>query len=287
MKRAMLEVVATGVVTEPATSRTRPATACAPPQIVAATTVAALQWLGREDHAFVTWDRYHQVYRPSPLGCAALVSGFPPERCMAIHADLQRARECIVLTSDLHLTFLCVSPTDDLIPDWRRLLQLVNSLQASSTSSNVTPNPSHPLQRSSGKPEEMTDSERVGRRFWAALILRDVLAEVDLQEISRKFGAAQGAIQGLQERSSRFASMLAAFCERLQWQDLEMLVSKFQARVLQGVRPELLALTEIPFVRNYTARKLYSAGLRSPDSIAALEDETLLIEILARGSTGR
>lgn len=45
-------------------------------------------------------------------------------------ADLQRARECIVLTSDLHLTFLCVSPTDDLIPDWRRLLQLVNSLQA-------------------------------------------------------------------------------------------------------------------------------------------------------------
>lgn len=169
---------------------------------------------------------------------------------------------------------------------------------------------------------------------------------MDLQEISRKFGAAQGAIQGLQERSSRFASMLAAFCERLQWQDLEMLVSKFQARVLQGVRPELLALTEIPFVRvsqqgrgvgawerrtflltprkqpcgdvslhnpritsvdgstetsmpttapsptlgppqNYTACKLYSAGLRSPDSIAALEDETLLIEILARGSTGR
>ncbi|KFM26455.1 DNA polymerase theta [Auxenochlorella protothecoides] len=260
MKRAMLEVVATG-----GDIKNAPSYRLCPPQIVAATTVAALQWLGREDHAFVTWDRYHQVYRPSPLGCAALVSGFPPERCMAIHADLQRARECIVLPSDLHLTFLCVSPTDDLIPDWRRLLQL----------------------RSSGKPEEMTDSERVGRRFWAALILRDVLAEVDLQEISRKFGAAQGAIQGLQERSSRFASMLAAFCERLQWQDLEMLVSKFQARVLQGVRPELLALTEIPFVRNYTARKLYSAGLRSPDSIAALEDETLLIEILARGSTGR
>ncbi|KAL6774134.1 POLQ1 [Auxenochlorella protothecoides x Auxenochlorella symbiontica] len=299
MKRAMLEVVATGVVTEP--SDVQQYIRCTllahmnSSKIVAATTVAALQWLGREDHAFVTWDRYHQVYRPSPLGCAALVSGFPPERCMAIHADLQRARECIVLTSDLHLTFLCVSPTDDLIPDWRRLLQLVNSLQGAdaNVASHVGLNLGAIMarahgyhQRSSGKPEEMTDSERVGRRFWAALILRDVLAEVDLQEISRKFGAAQGAIQGLQERSSRFASMLAAFCERLQWQDLEMLVSKFQARVLQGVRPELLALTEIPFVRNYTARKLYSAGLRSPDSIAALEDETLLIEILARGSTG-
>lgn len=32
---------------------------------------------------------WRQVYRPSPLGCAALVSGFPPERCMAIHVRLQ------------------------------------------------------------------------------------------------------------------------------------------------------------------------------------------------------
>ena len=36
--------------------------------------------------------------------------------------------------------------------------------------------------------------------------------------------------QGLQERATKFASMVAAFCERLGWADLEMLVAKFQGR---------------------------------------------------------
>lgn len=35
-----------------------------------------------------------------------------------------------------------------------------------------------------------------------------------------------------------------------------------QSRVLHGVRPEILALSEIPFVKAYTARLLYRAGLR-------------------------
>ena len=35
-----------------------------------------------------------------------------------------------------------------------------------------------------------------------------------------------------------------------------------QGRVLHGVRPEILALSEIPFVKAYTARLLYRAGLR-------------------------
>jgi hypothetical protein len=41
-----------------------------------------------------------------------------------------------------------------------------------------------------------------------------------------------------------------------------------QGRVLHGVRPEILALTEVPFVKAYTARLLYRAGLRwvPPDS---------------------
>lgn len=32
--------------------------------------------------------------------------------------------------------------------------------------------------------------------------------------------------------------------------------------MLHGVRPEILALSEIPFVKAYTARLLYRAGLR-------------------------
>lgn len=38
--------------------------------------------------------------------------------------------------------------------------------------------------------------------------------------------------------------------------------SALQSRVLRGVRPEILALSEIPFVKAFTARLLYRAGLR-------------------------
>lgn len=37
------------------------------------------------------------------------------------------------------------------------------------------------------------------------------------------------AERAVQEHAARFASMVAAFCERLGWYDLEALIAKFQA----------------------------------------------------------
>lgn len=39
---------------------------------------------------------------------------------------------------------------------------------------------------------------------------------------------SESAPFSLQDRASRFASMVAAFCERLGWYDLEALISRFQ-----------------------------------------------------------
>lgn len=63
------------------------------------------------------------------------------------------------------------------------------------------------------------------------------------------FKVPKGKVQGLQESAGRFASMIAAFCERLGWSDMECLVTKFQKRVLFGVKAEIVDLTEIPFVK--------------------------------------
>lgn len=43
--------------------------------------------------------------------------------------------------------------------------------------------------------------------------------------------------------------MVSAFCERLGWLDLETLVTRFQSRVFYGVRQEIVALTEIPYIK--------------------------------------
>lgn len=56
--------------------------------------------------------------------------------------------------------------------------------------------------------------------------------------------------------------------------------------MLHGVRPEILALSEIPGVKAYTARQLYRAGLRTPEAVAAADGPAALCAILLQGSSG-
>lgn len=55
-----------------------------------------------------------------------------------------------------------------------------------------------------------------------------------------------------------------------------------QHQVSNGVRAEVAALTEIPYVKGYRARLLYKAGLRTPEAVAGVEEDKLL-EILMQG----
>lgn len=107
--------------------------------------------------------------------------------------------------------------------------------------------------------------------------------QISLDQITGLYGIARGNIQLLQERSGRFASMVAAFCERMGWMDLEAIVAKFQGRVWRGVRQEILILTEIPHVKAHRARLLYKAGLRTVEAVAAIKSVDQLAAILTRG----
>jgi DNA polymerase theta len=72
----------------------------------------------------------------------------------------------------------------------------------------------------------------------------------------------------VQDEAGRSASMIAAFCERIGYTSLELLVSHFQGRVLHGVKDDLVDLTHLKGVRGCTARLLYTAGLETIEDIA-------------------
>lgn len=57
----------------------------------------------------------------------------------------------------------------------------------------------------------------------------------------------------MQDSAGKFVGMVVAFCERLGWSDMGSLVDKFQKRVSFGVKSEIVDLTEIPFVKVWTA----------------------------------
>jgi len=65
---------------------------------------------------------------------------------------------------------------------------------------------------------------------------------------------------------------------------LPLLAPSLQSRVLHGVRQEILALSEIPFVKSHTARLLYKAGLRTPDAVAAVTSVDQIVAILSAGA---
>ncbi|KAL4428417.1 hypothetical protein ABPG75_002506 [Micractinium tetrahymenae] len=291
MKRALLEVVASGAVVEPADVerfiRCTLLSALNDYEKVKSDTIEALKWLGSREHCFIYWDDQSKTYQPTSFGKAVLASGLAPEICLVLKEDLARARQSFVMTTELHLTYLCVPITETIAQlDWKRFEAMLSTLTnaEASVATKVGVDRGFVMRMARGirtGGAQDADKERICKRFWMALVLTDIIAEVDVASVMRKFGVGRGEIQNLQDKAARFASMAAAFCERVTWYDLEALIVKFQSRVLHGVRPEILALSEIPFVKAFTARLLYRAGLRTPEAVAAVENVEQIVSILS------
>eukprot|EP00879_Flechtneria_rotunda_P023988 GHRR01025408.1.p1 GENE.GHRR01025408.1~~GHRR01025408.1.p1 ORF type:complete len:1019 (+),score=450.04 GHRR01025408.1:299-3355(+) len=196
------------------------------------------------------------------------------------------------MATDLHLTYLVTPVQDEIRPDWNVLWNVIADARGPLAKVIEYVGLSHQyvqrqwrgMIRSGGaKSDRDKEDDRVARRFYAALLLTDLITEVPAQEVMDKFKLQQGQLEKLQENAGRFAATVAAFCERLNWSDLETLIANFQKRVFSGVRPEVLALTEIPYVKGARARLLYKAGLRTPEAVAASEVDRIL-EILMTGA---
>lgn len=269
-------------------------------------TKAALTWLGDPNRRYIMWDSNNNIFVPTHFGVAAASSGLPPEICEDIVSDLSRAREALVLASDLHLTYICVPLNEEIHVEWNRFSDMMNHLSPIdvSVSEKVGVHRGFLIAKARGysSSKHMTTSgnlihdkktqdsrERISKRFWIALILRDILQETPLSHVEEKFGIARGLVQGIQDRASRHAGMLATFCSRTGWNDLEILIRQFQSRVLHGVLPEMLELMEIPRVKSYSARLLFKAGLRTPELLASADPSTVedILSVAYKKSTPR
>ncbi|XP_014662038.1 PREDICTED: DNA polymerase theta-like [Priapulus caudatus] len=182
MKRAILEVIVSGVASSPGEV-----------ERYAACTLLAIS-LGDEasqtDGAiascveFLTESEFIRLqdvdgetrYIPTQFGCAVLASALSPDEAISVFAQLQRARRCFVLSSELHTVYQVVAPS---------------------------------------------------------------------------------------------GGMVTAFCNRLGWHNMEMLLDKFQSRLTFGVQRELCELVRLQMLNGQRARMLYDGGFRTVASLAA------------------
>ena len=233
-------------------------------------------------------------YQATRLGLACLAASLGPEEALQVHTELAEAWGWQVLEQELHLIFLLVPlHANELLPklDWMALTVLWTELgeegrrvgaalgvedrwMALGVQAALRPaNPQH------------RESVALHQRFFAALVLQDLVQERGLARVASKYSASKGLLQGLQQAAATFAGMVAVFCHRLGWTRLELLADQLQRRLEFGVRSELTDLCRLPSVNGARARVLFSSGLESVATLAASSQEE--VEWVISANTGR
>ncbi|XP_076467231.1 DNA polymerase theta-like [Babylonia areolata] len=288
MKRAVLEVVVSGVASTPEDvacyvectllSASLPSGDSSTRELV----TACLSFL--EDNEFVTLHTARdsegsevRKYQPTQLGSAVLASSMSPDEGLAVFAELQRARQCFVLANELHIIYL-VTPIysqeisgslewyhfyclwDKLSPDMRLVAKTVGVEEAFLAKAITGRLPT--------KTAAQARAVAVHRRFYTALALHDLVQEVPLLEVAARYNCNKGQLQSLMQSAATFAGMVTVFCARLGWSNMELLLAQFQQRLTLGVTRELCDLVRIPLLTGSMARVLFNAGFQTVASVA-------------------
>ncbi|XP_077977729.1 DNA polymerase theta-like [Glandiceps talaboti] len=288
MKRAILEVIVSGVASTP-----DEVTRYAGSTLLAASldtqsdqsndnTQQSIQCCVRflEDNEFIRLERINngdsvQKYHASQLGSATLSSSLSPDEALLVFAELQRARKSFVLENELHIIYQ-VTPIYDqgISPDWYQYLAIWESLSTDKKRVGELVGVeerflARTVQR--GTSTVTTKQQRllaIHKRFYTAMLLEELVNEAPLNVLSRKYGVTKGQLQSLQQSAATFAGMVTVFCNRLGWFNLEILLAQFQSRLNFGVQRELCELVRISLLNGQRARVLYNGGYHSLAVIA-------------------
>lgn len=316
MKRALLEVIASGVAVIPNdVERYTESTLLAAEmkavgkdtKIVKESVASSLDFLHKNEFIslrnetttcdFQWEDDSTAVFHPTQLGTACLASALSPDEALIVLSELQRARKSFVLENELHLVYQ-VTPVflqkQWPCPNWYTFLSLWDKLSPDllRVADLVGVKESFLARAVNGKVPERTPEQRaasrVHRRFFTALALHDLIQEVPLHVVAGRYGVSRGLLQSLQASAATFAGMVTVFCQRLSWHNMELLLSQFQSRLCFGIERELCELVTISLLNGQRARSLYNAGYRTLSSIAVAsssEIETILKKLMPFKST--
>ncbi|XP_063060010.1 DNA polymerase theta [Engraulis encrasicolus] len=236
---------------------------------------ACMEWLMDNEFIHIQKDKDGERYCPTHLGSATLSSSLSPPEALGIFADLQRAMKGFVLENDLHILYQ-ITPVyaDWATIDWYQFFCMWEQLPTSMKRvAELVGIQEGFLARSvGGKLVAKTDKQRrqmaIHKRFFTTLVLLDLVNEMPLNVVAKKYGCSKGQLQSLQQSASTYAGMVTVFCNRLGWHNLEMLLSQFQSRLSFGVQRELCDLVRISLLNAQMARTLYSGGLLTVADVA-------------------
>lgn len=227
---------------------------------------------------------------PTRLSVACLSSAMPPKDGFMLLTELQKARQNFVLDSDLHAIYLVTpfSVTYQLSDmDWTLFVKLYDELplHMKRVGKMVGVSDAFLLKAITGRQNSDWHVLQVHKRFYVALALQELVNEVPISSVAKKFSINRGLLQSLQQNASTFSAILTNFCEAMQWNLLVLILRQYRERLFFGIHPDLIDLMKIPSVTNTkVARALYTAKIRSLSDLAnskVISVEDILIDVFS------
>ena len=236
-------------------------------------------------------DKSKDVYTPTQLAQAAVLSGMSPLEARDTVGALERANKLLVLRGSLHLVFLVTPHSSSVTIDipWVSLADIYSRCVRDNPetervatevgfdygrANNYRFNP--PLRNCT------SETTRLDRRFYLALLLLSLVLEWPSSRIADTLGGGitHGQLSTFQSDASYFCSSVVSFCRELNWPHLAAALGTMSTRLSCGVREDLVPLVrlgkEMPGSR---ARIFCKAGLATPQALVSA-GATCVAEIL-------
>ncbi|KAJ3090357.1 hypothetical protein HK102_004011 [Quaeritorhiza haematococci] len=218
-----------------------------------------------------------RVFRPSKLGQATVASALSPEESTVVFGELTRALHRFVLADELHIVYQVTPTYLHYEANWNLFMKVYGKLSETrrEIADAIGVSEGFLIRASIGQMSSDPVQQLIHRRFFAALMLNDLVHEVDFVDVMHRYGVNRGTLQSLQTLSSTFAGMVTVFCQKLGWINLELLLHQFQDRLNFGVEKELIELVKVPHVKGVRARILWQAGYKTIASLACASAEEI------------
>ncbi|KAI5688572.1 DEAD [Leishmania braziliensis] len=242
------------------------------------------------DASAETHNACHVQVLVTPFGSSSVRSCFSIEEALLLRDELDElCHTGLILSDDLHLCYFLTPLREVGKCDWE-LLRLMMSRMSDSRqriASLLGVDAFFVDQQAMGLggPLEATDEGRrrlfTAKRFYVALMLADVLAEVPMATVEQRYDVSRGQLQNLMRSASMFSSSITSFCHAMEWFSLEAVLSSFVKRLGFGVKPDLLPLMEVRGMQPPRARALWNAGFKRLATIAAADAEDMVSKVKA------
>ncbi|KAL2744065.1 DNA polymerase theta isoform X3 [Vespula maculifrons] len=169
----------------------------------------AIKYLTDNEFLLLQTTEQEERWVATPLGKACLAASISPIEGLFLFEELQRARRCFVLDTELHVVYL-VTPVNGGSQigaiDWMVFLELWKSMSESERRVGQLIGVEERFLMSAirgvVKPGKLL---RIHQRFYTALALHDLVREIPLNTVCNKYNCCRGVLQSLQQSASTFA----------------------------------------------------------------------------------